>query len=119
MNSTFIEVHGEQDGKRGALTFEVLGNKEEFEEIMRAGDWAIKQLASLDGRTPNDFAMRVLRQLPQAANREDDPDKRRLMCLASLCIVLNWPTRLPNRAIRNCSLKLRNDGVDVHIIYLD
>ena len=38
MRRTIIEVHAEDGGKKGALVFEVEGDKEEFDETMRAGD---------------------------------------------------------------------------------
>jgi len=86
---------------------------------MRAADQVIEHMASAAGTTSKEFTMGVLRDLPVVANGDGDPDVRRLMELASLCIVMNSPSRLPDRTIRNCSLMMRNEEVNVYIWYLD
>jgi hypothetical protein len=119
MRRTMVEAHAEDAGKRGALIFEVEGNKEEFDEGLRAADHVTKLMAGRAGETPKEFAVGVLRRLPWAANQKDDPDERRLMEMAVLYVVKNSPTRVPDRTIRNCSLKMSNDEINVHIWYVD
>jgi hypothetical protein len=114
-----IELHAEGNGKKGGLVFEVEGNQEELVEVMRQADQVVKAWAKAAHTPPNEFAINVLRDLPTAANRKDEPKVRHLMELASLSVVMNSPNREAGRAIRNCSLWVRNDKVDVYIFYLD
>jgi hypothetical protein len=48
MPRTMFEVHGEANGKKGSLTFEVEGNAEEVEEVFQAADYAVTQKAAIN-----------------------------------------------------------------------
>jgi len=119
MPRTMFEVHGEANGKRGALTFEVEGNAEEVEEAFQAADYAVTQKATRAGKTPEEFANDVLADVALAANRKDDPDLRRLLELSALYVVMKSPKRLSSRTIRNCSVWMRGKKSEVYISYTD
>jgi hypothetical protein len=119
MPRTMFEVHGEANGKKGALIFEVEGSAEEVEETLQATNYAVTQKAGEAGKTPEEFANAVLAGVALAANRKDNPDSRRLMELAALYVVMKSPKRLRGRTIRNCSVWMRGKNSDVHIWYTD
>lgn len=118
MPRTMFEVHGEANGKRGSLIFEVEGNAEEVEEVFQAADYAVTQKAARAGKTPEEFANDVLAGVALAANRKDDPDLRRLMELAALYVVMKSPKRLSARTIRNCSVvDARQKVRSLHLVH--
>jgi hypothetical protein len=113
-----IEVHSTGAGRRGALVFEVEGDKEEFDETLRAADQIVRLMARAAGKTPSELAINVLAELPVAANQNDDPELRRSMELAALYLVMHAPNRVHDRRIRNCSLSVSHDDVKVYVHYL-
>ena len=115
----FFEVHVEIDGKKGGLVFELEGNKEEVDEVLQTADYAVKRMAENASETPQEFAKTVLRTLPSVASRKDDADPQRLMRFAALYMIKTSPKWRPDRMIRNCSLWLHDDQVDVYITYID